>query len=419
MNIQHVASLIDALQETTRGATIAPRRNAADFYADRLRVATTAGDNLLAVINRFTELLGSPVLRGETVASVAKAAASEDAPALLAWLRDQPKVAIALTYVKRDERGPVLEAVADYTPQSAPPVQMRGRRTFDITIRAEMESPLVHGDDKKAGNSTLFRRAKVRGGAELPYYAANAFVGQMRDLLAMHYLASLGFDPRRPKQLQIWAYHLLFSGGIMADGAIPKAFERSLAGAASGSINVDGNIRLRNMIPFFSMLGGVGKYPMEGRIYVSDLRPECREWGNGNIPIVQLLDWRYITRRDDYEGKVSNAQVQDADLMTLFEAANTSMIVNVECLIEGTVLEGGIDLSRHITDLELSALARGLELMREYGYLGGKVHRGFGRVHLEYSGKALDPASYDRYLAERGDDIRAYLTEIGALVEGE
>jgi hypothetical protein len=258
MKVENVKNVVLALREITRGATIAPKRNAADFYADRLRVATTAG-NLLATLNRFGELLGSPVVSSSATGNVIITSASEDADALYHWLAEQPKMAIAMCYIKSADLSAVISAFAKtYHPRSVIQTSMPKRRQFDIGITVTLEEPLSHGSDKKAGNSTLFRRGMVRGGVELPYYAANAWVGQMCDLFAAHFLATLGFDIHKPHQLQVWFYHLLYSGGVMADGAIPKAFERALAGASSGSLNVSGTVHLRNMIPFFSLLGGVG-----------------------------------------------------------------------------------------------------------------------------------------------------------------
>ncbi len=412
-----VKNIIRALAEIVHGATIATSRHKYDFYADRLRVACTSR-GLLATINAYSELLGSPVLTSATTKGVMLAAASDDADAVYQWLREQPKMAIAMTALKKDELSLTIDAfVGSYDSVVAKADNIKKRTGFEIEMRAVVEQALSHGDDKKAGNSTLFRRGKVRGGAELPYYSANAIGGQLRDLLADHFLTSLGFKLSQSNPVvERWFYHTLYSGGIMGDGAIPKAFERALSGAASGTIDVDGVSQLRNMIPFFSLLGGVGKYPLTGRVYINDLRPECIEWGNGDESVHGMMDWRYIARRDDSEGRVSKAQItEDA---TLANAANTSMLVNVECLTEGVVLEGGIDISKHATDIEMAALSRGLLLLQEQGALGGKVRRGFGRVAIEYKTKLqLDPTPYDNYLAEHKSEIIEYLHKIGALVE--
>lgn len=402
------------ITELIDNASLNVSRNRYDFYADRLRVATTEPD-LLAGLNRYSELLGCPVLTQKSIKDAMQASAAADAPVIYQWLRDQPKVVIAMAKLKYDDRADVVDAlVKAYQPQQIQAGLLKPRRPFDINVTATVTQALAHGDDAKAGNAQLFRRCDVRGGLRLPFYSGNAIGGAMRDLLADHFLTAMGIrtDKAAPA-LNIWAFHLLYSGGVLADGAIPKAFERALTGAASGSMRSDGVRQLRNMIPFFSMMGGIGKTPMESYIYINDLRPQCLEWGTGDTPVNNLMTWRFIARRDDYEGRTSKAQRDNGDADT--DTANTSMLANTECLAEGTVLEGGIDLSGHATEIERAALARGLQLLQDYGYLGGKKHRGYGRVNIEYqTDLTLDPAPYDDYLQTNKAAIINYLHSIEA-----
>lgn len=412
-----VSKTLAVITELIDNTILNVNRNRYDFYADRLRVATTE-PNLLAGLNRYSELLGCPVLTQKSTKSAMQASAADDAPVVYQWLRDQPKVAIGLAKLKYDDRAEVVEAlVTAYQPQQIIPGLLQHRRPFDINIIANVTQALAHGDDGKAGNAQLFRRCDVRGGLRLPFYSGNAIGGAMRDLLADHFLTALGIrTDKADPALNIWAFHLLYSGGVLADGAIPKAFERTLTGAASGSMRSDSVRQLRNMIPFFSMLGGIGKTPMESYIYINDLRPQCLEWGTGDTPVNDLMTWRYLARRDDYEGRTSKAQTDSGDAGS--DTANTSMLANTECLAEGTVLDGGIDVSRHATDIEMAALARGLLLLQDYGYLGGKKHRGYGRVNIEYqTDLTLDPAPYDDYLEANKAEILAYLHSIEAFPE--
>lgn len=417
LTTETVSKTLAVIDELINNATLSVNRNRYDFYADRLRVATTES-NLLAGFNRYSELLGCPVLTQKQTKAAMQASAADDASVVYQWLRDQPKIAIAMAKLKYDDRAEVVDAlVSAYQPQAITPGLLKPRRPFDINITAHVTQALTHGDDGKAGNAQLFRRCDVRGGLRLPFYSGNAIGGAMRDLLADHFLIALGIrtDKAAPA-LNIWAFHLLYSGGVLADGAIPKAFERMLTGAASGSMRSDGVRQLRNMIPFFSMLGGIGKTPMESYIYINDLRPQCIEWGTGDDPASSLMTWRYLARRDDYEGRTSKAQSDSGDASS--ETANTSMLANTECLTEGVVLEGGIDVSRHATDIEMAALGRGLVLLRDYGYLGGKKHRGYGRCNIEYQTEFdLEPTLYDDYLEDSKSEIIGYLHSIEAFPE--
>lgn len=414
LTIDTVTKTLSVLGELVNNATLNVSRNRYDFYADRLRVATTES-NLLAAVNRYSELLGCPVLSEQSTMNIMRASSAADAKAVYQWLREQPKVAIGMTKIKYDERAAVIEALVEaYEAQEVKEGIQKPRRPFDIGITALVTQALAHGDDAKAGNAQLFRRCDVRGGLRLPFYSGNAIGGAMRDLLADHYLQALGIklDKAEPA-VNIWAFHLLYSGGIMADGAIPKEFERVLTGAAAGTMRSDGVRQLRNMIPFFSMMGGIGKTPMEGYAYINDLRPQCIEWGTGDTSVNDLMSWRFLARRDDFEGRTSKQQLADGDSQA--ETANTSMLANTECLAEGTVLDGGIDVSNHMSEIEMSALSRGLLLLQEHGYLGGKKHRGYGRVNIEYQTSiTLDPKPYDDYLQVHKAEILEYLQTIGA-----
>lgn len=90
------------------------------------------------------------------------------------------------------------------------------------------------------------------------------------------------------------------------------------------------------------------------------------------------------------------------------------MIATCECLKAGTRLEGGIDVWIHAGDLARSALAHGLHLMQQKGYIGSDSRRGLGRVVIEHD-CAFDPEFYVAYLAENRERILAYMIEINAI----
>lgn len=395
-------------------------RNFYDFATDRLRIATTEPD-LLSCINRFGEVIGSPSLSDGLTKSLLKATAAPDAYACHQWLSEQPKLVIALQKSNEVELADIVNnLIASYEAKDRANLIIRPRKNFDIRLSAYVTQALSHGAEVKAGNATLFRRCNVKGGMSLPFYAGNAVGGQMRDLLADHFLQSLGLPlDKADPILAVWFFHMLYSGGIMVDGNIPKEFEKELVGSQAGAIKTSGVRKLRDMIPFFSVLGGVGKYPLEGYVYINDLRPECLEWGTGDTPVNQLMTWRFLTRRDDFEGKDKKASKKESQVGIDEDADdktndNTSMIVNTECLAEGTMLEGGIDVSKHLSELEMSVLATGLELFKAQSYLGGKKHRGYGRVDFEYESELhLDSCVYNDYLRDNKQEILNYIEQIG------
>ena len=414
-----VTKTLSVLGALLNSATLNVSRNRYDFYADKLRQAATEPD-LLAAMNRLGELLGCSILPDEELKNILLASKAVDAKAIYQWIREQPRISVGFAKSKKDDLPVLIEALcASYEAREIVAGTQKARPSFDINIKATVLQALSHGDDTKAGNAELFRRCDVRGGMKLPFYSANAIGGVMRDLLADHFTQSLGFKVDRAEPVwATWFFHLLYSGGIMMDGFIPKEFERILTGASAGTVRSDGSRQLRNMLPYFSMLGGIGKHPIEGYVYINDLRPNCIEWGTGDESINGMMGWRFLARRDDYEGRTSKAQKEAGDAGE--DTANTSMLASTECLIEGVVLQGGIDVSSHMTEIERAALYKGLNLLKEYGYLGGKKHRGGGLCEIEYvTEHTLDAKPYDDYLAKNKDEIIGYLKAIGAFPKAE
>ena len=113
------------------------------------------------------------------------------------------------------------------------------------------------------------------------------------------------------------------------------------------------------------------------------------------------MEWTFLTRRDDYDGKGE-------------DDAHAGMIANTECLKAGVRLAGGIDVDNHASELELSALGLGIELLKQRGMLGAENRRGLGKVLLDVQ-DAPDSSPYVNYLDDNKQAITDYLIEIGAV----
>lgn len=340
----------------------------------------------------------------DVVTRMVAVSSGPDAARVLRWLREQPKLVSMLAYTKDDEL--LADALRDL---DLPPATQAGsvttRRPYKIEMRATCETPLAHGAEGKAGNATLFRRIAALtsdgGMIELPYYAGNALRGQMRDLLADHYLETIGIPADRSQPVvSLWLFYALYSGGALEDKSAAMAALRKDIGD-NGALRADGIRRFREMIPPLSLLGcALGNRVLNGRAQFGDLRPCCVEWGNGKLPVSELLTWEFLTRREDHEA----------------HEEHHGMIADTEVLRTGAEMEGGIDYDTTMTEIERGCLGRGLQLLTERGMLGAENRRGLGRVRIECSGLP-DAEIYDSWLRASSEEILAYLREINGLVD--
>lgn len=403
--------ILSGLRAMSAASRIKHSRHYADFLSDRVQQAATE-PNMLAFIERMARLLD--VDPGEMPSQITLdtilAASRPDAAADLDWLRHHSKIVGLLAVVKREDFDAAMADIHADGQIDADGGEGSALRDggHAITIRVQCLSPLAHGADTKAGNATLYRRMQVlstSGGIlSLPFYAGNAFRGQMRDLLADDFLHRLGLNARwdRP-DIHLWFFHALYSGGALCEASgADKAIRARLGG--NGSVRAERIHEFRDMFPALSLLGcALGNRILPGRMQVSDLRPVCRQWGFGDdAPDAgSLYEWVFLTRHEDYES----------------HEEHTGMIATCECLKAGTRLEGGIDVWIHAGDLARSALAHGLHLMQQKGYIGSDSRRGLGRVAIEHD-CAFDPEFYVAYLAENRERILAYMVDINAIGGG-
>jgi len=394
--------IIRRLRDTT-GLKV--NRSFGGFFADRL-VQAMSRATLLDAVEHLAQSLdaGIEYIGGAKIAPFMAEATGPTAPAILHWMREHPSV-VAMIASLRDE-GDYADALAAIPLQAVEPDDsvVTAHPVFDIQLRVDVLTGLAHGADRKAGNATLFRRRSVITATgkhmALPIYAGNAVRGQMRDLLTDHFLAALGLTTDRSKPaLALWAFHAFYAGGVLEANS---KLDKELGNA--GAVKADAIRDLRNNIPMLSLLGSaMGNRIISGRVQFGDLRPRCREWGTGDVRADELIEWVFLTRRDDHEG-----HQEDDD--------HAGMIATSEVLKAGTVMDGGIDVGGHATSLERACLGRGLHLLADRGLLGADNRRGIGKVRI-VSDAIPDPAEYDSYLSAHKTDILAYLHRLGALCE--
>lgn len=398
-----VPTTVEFLRAVLAAAEMGGGRGRLDTFADRLVKAASeptlsaACEHLLRAVHASVDAIHPPL-----AARMLSVAGSPDGPRVLRWWRESAKLATLLASTR--DQGALDAALAATTlPDAETAGTMGERRAFEIGITASCESPLAHGADTKAGNATIFRRMQVmtqEGGVlSLPYYAGNALRGQLRDLLADHFLSALGLPASRTQPaVALWFFYALYSGGALEEkSSAQKALTKQLGD--HGAIRAMGIRAFREHCPVLSLLGcALGNRVLPGRLFVADLRPSCREWGTGERPVAELLTWEYLTRREDHEE----------------HEEHHGMIANTEVLRAGAELDGGIDCVHGISAIERAALGRGLQLLRQRGMLGAENRRGMGRVRMDLVG-CPDPAPYDDWLVAQKATVLEYLGSVDAL----
>ena len=384
-------------------AQIKVKRNFSEFIADKI-VQAGSEETLLLFIEKLAKLLDADMGKvygdsGIDFLIVQK----KDGYKYLNWLRTYPKIAAMIVCLSKwsDIEIAVEQIDIDDIQEQAGQALPQGK--FEIPIQFTTLSPLAHGSDQKAGNATLFRRMQIitttNGSLNLPFYAGNAFRGELRDLLADNLLENI---EKTRKQLTKWFFYIIYSGGSLSDNAdAAKVFSKMLG--KDGAIKGQGFREFRDILPGLSVLGSaMGNRIIPGRINISDFRPECYEWANGEKHVGQLFDWLYLTRREDDEDHA--------------EGENASMIANTEVIKPGITFHGGIDIHDYISDLEKSALGMGLELLQKKGYIGADNRRGFGKIKVEIK-NCPDSSLHEKYLKENKEGIIKYLGNLNVFTD--
>jgi len=401
--MQPTKAAINFLKSVLAASQIEGSRNKLDIFTDRLKKAVSeptlplAMESLMTAVNTTSERI-HPL----TIVEMVRISSTRDAPRILRWLREQTKIAVMLA-ATHDE-GILAEVLPEI---ELPAGEITGaavaRQQYAVSIKATCETPLTHGSDGKAGNATLFRRIAVlatNGNVlELPYYSGNAIRGQVRDLLADHFIESIGLTASRSKPaVSLWFFYALYCGGALEEKSdAMKAIRKQLGD--HGAIRSEGIREFRQNLPALSLLGcALGNRVLPGHVQFADLRPVCSEWGTGTKPIAEMLTWEFLTRREDFED----------------HEEHHGMIANTEVLKTGVELEGGVDMDSSMPEIERSALGCGLNLLSERSMIGAENRRGMGRVKFEMQG-VPDESIYLDWLSDNHANISEYLRQISAL----
>jgi len=253
-------------------------------------------------------------------------------------------------------------------------------------------SPLSHGGDESAGNTSLFRRLPLADGSEVPAISGNSLRGRLRRIAAKRLLELLGVEALTDQRI----FHLLFSGGAIQKGEVASAHRVA-------------DIReMRELLPSVSLFGASWRTEiLPGTLAVEWILPDCAEIhalrgqeGAPSPPARQLTTMVMYTRHDDSEAG-GDDKVQ--------------MLYETEALVPGTTLTVGLGV-RRATTLEVGALQDAWSEWWKHPRLGGMNSRGHGALMA----MSDDPIGvehvkeYHDHVQGREESIREFLSAVGS-----
>lgn len=271
------------------------------------------------------------------------------------------------------------------------------------------QSQIHHGGDGKTGSETLFRRQEYLIDGQyisIPLIHANALRGIWRRTI-MNDLAKfldLGYkDKGASFQIDKDVYHALFSGGTF----------KQVGEKDSGKIFIEFKRKVRELLPPIALLGtAYGNQPIEGIFQLDHLLPLCEELYPEYLPsdipekyqdrlnksLFENMDFMFQTRKDELREEREEGEQA------------VQMLIKYEVMKPGTVLHTELKLIDH-NEIELSCLARILELWSMNPRIGGKSSVGLGKVKPEFECDISSDA-YIEFLKNNKDEITEFLKDL-------
>ena len=279
------------------------------------------------------------------------------------------------------------------------------RKEYELTIRTK--APLAHGafsDGVSAGNYTKFRREPIvslPGYPRVPVISGNAIRGVLRRLIMRELFQKTSIEEFKEalgetKGKRAWdrVYAMLCIGGTIE--------------AAEQEINTAELRDMRKEFPALSVLGSaMYSQLMPGMVQIGFAFPLCKETLEAGIFDKTVFYAIPIIPAEDLLTEVGLVRHVDRENSDPENSKVSPMPYTVEALATGTILKTKISFQPMATDLEISCIRHGFEMLTT---LGGKSAVGFGDIELEidpYLNLDISKYLYQDWLAET--DIKALL----------
>ena len=406
-------------------------------YQDRGGADHTAATVYLLVPRVYTARLALPEMEHARAAERPDhacyrwdvAARAIDFEALRMLVHESPAAIVTFAFAADDASDATLfvppSAEAEVPPFTASiPAEVLTPRAFRTVWT--LTSGLAHGGDESRGNVVLFRRERkidpTTGEEHLvPLFSANAARGIWRDIGGGVLCAAAGLAP---KELPPRVAHALFAGGTIE------------AGADGADVDLGLRQRLRALLPFWDLFGGVWQQQiMQGVLRMHDPVIVCRETAwlvharlrprmPDGAPMPLDVFRQSLRPADDLMQLRFATRMADRDLA---EPEGIQMIWNTEVLLPGTQIAHSFQLAglAGVDALTRSFVAHLLEEFRARATIGAGNARGFGQFtcdpYVPGAGEEAlpDPSLYRAWMAEHRDEVRALLLAGGKAPGGE
>lgn len=261
-------------------------------------------------------------------------------------------------------------------------------------------SPIFHGGNEKTGATLTLNKIRfvMEDGdyEDIPFVSGNAIRGYLRRLVMKDFLDLTGYEIDVSRKSGQRLYHALFTGGVL----------ETVEGLSGGAIDVDLKRRIVQLLFPVRLFGfSIGNQMVESKLKVHHAYPVCRELKpflpdnlDPKCSFYDLITTLYQTRRDELRAEREEGEQA------------VQMLVEYEAFAPGTVFYHEFRLEDP-EPIDVSCLARAIELWKKKPYIGGKSSIGFGEIQLNYEISETSER-YVKAVEENKEEIVKLLEEL-------
>ena len=264
---------------------------------------------------------------------------------------------------------------------------------FQMVGIFETKAPIIHTEET-IGNVARIKRIKVLDAGKpvsVPALSGNSFRGQLRDLIADHFIEMIREDDQ-PVKMSPLMYGVIFSGGVLKEkhkelgphmtDLMQKVPLLRVLGSAFGNRMMPSKISVSHLVPLARetedyLADTLGEIPDSGHALVERLAGY-----RANLPTVEELTFEEgpLTRKKDEENPIltRNVELEGAAV------EQQQMIYHVECIAGGTMMVQRVGSKFPLDEVELGCLLDGLRAFARAPFVGGRGAAGYGRVEFAY-----------------------------------